>query len=244
MAHGTVKWFNPQKGFGFIEGENANQIFVHISAVEKAGLRGLATGQTVDFDVVGKNPRTAATNIRLRPQVVVPDGYETYDEVIISDTLSGSDTTTKIALFVEERFEALYNAIRNGVIDLRDISPADFELFSLRVLLNEGYEAKIVTACNAADGGVDILAFRGRLNGVTTKFAVQCKRYRGKVSAEPIRSLAGVLDKTQAHQGILMTTGTFTKPAIAEHMKSYWKITLRDHQNLITSLAELDLVKR
>ena len=52
MANGTVKWFNAQKGFGFIQPDNGGKdVFVHISAVERAGLRGLAEGQKISYEV-------------------------------------------------------------------------------------------------------------------------------------------------------------------------------------------------
>jgi CspA family cold shock protein len=53
MQNGTVKWFNAQKGFGFIQPESGGaDVFVHISAVERAGLRGLAEGQKLSYQVV------------------------------------------------------------------------------------------------------------------------------------------------------------------------------------------------
>ena len=53
MPTGTVKWFNGQKGFGFIQpDDNSNDVFVHISAVERAGLNGLNEGQKVSYEVV------------------------------------------------------------------------------------------------------------------------------------------------------------------------------------------------
>ena len=52
MATGTVKWFNPQKGFGFIQpSDGGNDVFVHISAVERAGMTTLNEGQTVSFEL-------------------------------------------------------------------------------------------------------------------------------------------------------------------------------------------------
>ena len=67
MANGTVKWFNATKGFGFIEPEGGSRdVFVHISAVERAGLTGLNDGQKVTFEVeAGRDGRESATNLAL-----------------------------------------------------------------------------------------------------------------------------------------------------------------------------------
>ena len=67
MATGTVKWFNNTKGFGFIAPDNGGKdVFVHISAVERAGLTGLADDQKVEFDLEsGRDGRESAGNIKL-----------------------------------------------------------------------------------------------------------------------------------------------------------------------------------
>ena len=65
MTQGTVKWFNSQKGFGFIQPDDGGKdVFVHISAVERAGLRGLNEGQKVSFDLVTERGKTSAGNLR------------------------------------------------------------------------------------------------------------------------------------------------------------------------------------
>ena len=67
MAKGTVKWFNPEKGYGFIEPEEGGKdAFVHISAVERAGLSTLQEGQKVSYDLVeGRGGRMAAENLKV-----------------------------------------------------------------------------------------------------------------------------------------------------------------------------------
>lgn len=67
MAKGTVKWFNATKGFGFIAPEGGKRdVFVHISAVERAGIQQLNDGQAVTFDIeAGRDGRELATNLAL-----------------------------------------------------------------------------------------------------------------------------------------------------------------------------------
>ena len=67
MNTGTVKWFNNQKGYGFIQpGNGSKDVFVHISAVERAGMRTLNDGQKVSFDIVAdrKTGKSTAENLR------------------------------------------------------------------------------------------------------------------------------------------------------------------------------------
>ena len=65
MATGIVKFFNTQKGFGFISPvDGGNDVFVHISAVEKAGMSGLNEGQKISYDVVTERGKLAAANLK------------------------------------------------------------------------------------------------------------------------------------------------------------------------------------
>ena len=65
MGKGTVKWFNAQKGFGFIQPDDGGKdVFVHISAVERAGMNGLNEGQKVSYEVANERGKDAAVNIK------------------------------------------------------------------------------------------------------------------------------------------------------------------------------------
>ncbi len=67
MAKGTVKWFNTEKGYGFIQPDDGGKdIFVHISAVQAAGLRGLQDNQPIEYDLIdGRDGRKSAGNLRV-----------------------------------------------------------------------------------------------------------------------------------------------------------------------------------
>ncbi|MCD8887825.1 cold-shock protein [Staphylococcus epidermidis] len=63
MNNGTVKWFNAEKGFGFIERENGGDVFVHFSAIVEDGYKSLEEGQSVEFDIVEGERGEQAANV-------------------------------------------------------------------------------------------------------------------------------------------------------------------------------------
>jgi CspA family cold shock protein len=66
MATGTVKWFNPAKGFGFIKPDQGNSdVFVHISALERAGIEGLNEGQRISYEIATNKGKESAANLKL-----------------------------------------------------------------------------------------------------------------------------------------------------------------------------------
>ena len=66
MNNGTVKWFNAEKGFGFIERENGGDVFVHFSAIVEDGYKSLEEGQSVEFDIVeGEHGEQAANVVKM-----------------------------------------------------------------------------------------------------------------------------------------------------------------------------------
>jgi CspA family cold shock protein len=66
MARGTVKWFDPNRGYGFIRPERGEDVFVHLSAVQASGLQTLQEGQAVEFDLEQGRKRPQAANLRPR----------------------------------------------------------------------------------------------------------------------------------------------------------------------------------
>jgi CspA family cold shock protein len=67
VASGTVKWFNPTKGYGFIQPQGGGKdVFVHISAVERAGLSSLNEGQQIEFEVVANRGKESAENLKVK----------------------------------------------------------------------------------------------------------------------------------------------------------------------------------
>jgi CspA family cold shock protein len=69
MPTGTVKWFNPTKGYGFIQpsgGGGGRDVFVHISAVERAGLSSLNEGQTVEYEIESSRGKESAVNLKIK----------------------------------------------------------------------------------------------------------------------------------------------------------------------------------
>jgi cold shock protein len=68
MASGTVKWFNGQKGYGFIQPDDgSSDVFVHVTAVERAGMGGLLEGQKISYDLeAGRNGKSSAINLQAK----------------------------------------------------------------------------------------------------------------------------------------------------------------------------------
>jgi hypothetical protein len=128
--------------------------------------------------------------------------------------------------------------------DLYAVHPGTFELIVARIFRSRGFEVEVISSWNQPDGGVDLIAARRVSGMIDLRIAVQCKRHASthRVSAEPVRSLNGVLDRFRAHRGVIATTSEFTRDAWHEVGEYFWRIELLDHQRIVSALKELGLV--
>jgi len=124
--------------------------------------------------------------------------------------------------------------------DLERVHPGTFELIVADIFASEGFEVEAVSSWNQPDGGVDLIAVKRIADNVSIRLAIQCKKIKQerRVSAEPIRSLAGVLDRFRVHAGVVATTSYFTAEAQEEARQYFWRISLRDYDNILRSLRE------
>jgi cold shock CspA family protein len=129
---------------------------------------------------------------------------------------------------------------------LRDLHPGTFEEVVATIFRQEGFITERISSWNEPDGGVDLIAVRHLSAGLHVRVAIQCKRWAQtrRISAEPLRSLAGVLDRFHAHAGVVATTGFFSEQAKEETTRYLWRISLRDYDDILASLMRLKLTQQ
>jgi len=234
LKSGKVKWFNPQKGFGFVvdSDEPHDDIFVHISSVEAAGLSFLYEGQELSFHVATREGRKAARILStIEKETLAESG------ILLAET----ELTPGTIEVLRECTSRLIYQLQKNPNDLYKMHPAAFEALLARMFEEDGYVVEFNKGWNQADGGVDIIAVRD--HGIAPyRVAIQCKRYsrENRITADPIRSLCGVLDRFKAHSGVLATTSFFTEPAIEEARNHLWRVGLRDYTDIVNGLKKLN----
>lgn len=128
--------------------------------------------------------------------------------------------------------------------DIYAVHPGTFERIVARIFQASGFEVEVISSWNQPDGGVDLIAAQRVSGMIDLRVAIQCKRHSitRRVSAEPVRSLNGVLDRFRAHLGVIATTSEFTQDAWREAGRYFWRIQLLDHQKIVAALKDLRLV--
>jgi restriction endonuclease Mrr len=225
------------RGYGFIQpdAEDLTSIFFHSKDLCGVAFDDLKCADLVTFQLAEgeKGPQA---------QLVSRAG-ET-PEVTTHHELTSKPPAVVVRALQECNAELLEYVTKNPHY-LRDVHPGTFENIVEAIYSHEGFTTERISGWNEPDGGVDLMAIRYVSPGCDIRLAIQCKRWAQsrKLSAEPLRSLAGVLDRFRAHAGVVATTGFFSDEA-REEMTSYlWRISVRDYVNILASLKRLKLTR-
>jgi cold shock CspA family protein len=206
-----------RNGFGFIRPDSGeSNYFFHASTL--LGIFGeLRCGQAVTFQVVASDR----------------GGYKAHRvELLIHVVEALQECTAGLVEYLVQHPDSL-----------RDLHPGTFENLVAEIFREEGFATERISDWNKPDGGVDLIAVRHLSPGLDIRIAIQCKRWAQprKLGAEPLRSLEGVLDRFQAHAGVVATTGLFSKKAEKERVSHFWRISWRDYYDILASLRRLRL---
>lgn len=223
------------RGFGFIKvADQQGDIFFHAKELVGVTYDELKVGDAVSYELQSVSRIPASNNIIRNGDFLRP--YEE-QRIVTSDSIEGIELQTKVTA------EFIIRLSRNP-IDLYQLNAKEFEEVIAEIYEIDGYATELLGSWNQADGGIDILAVKGDIGSFPFRMAIQCKRYahNRRVSAAPIRSLAGVLDRFHAHAGAIVTTSDFTKPAREEAKTFYWKINLMNFQGIVEALRRAELL--
>lgn len=137
--------------------------------------------------------------------------------------------------------EELMADIANNPRVLDKLHPNAFEQVIYSIYKNHGFSTERIGGWNQADGGIDLLAVERNFPSGRLTIVIQCKTSKNKISAKPIRELAGVLEAHKAHMGIVATTSEFTDRALGDAERYHWRINLLDKHKIIEMLKEIYL---
>jgi len=236
------------KDFGFIASEGQiEDIFFHSSEMVGIIFDEIEVGVVVHFDIAHFDIKGKKWLAAVKVKRNGGPHLQAEMKIITLDSLTPSDPGNTAAIeFFKSINDTLVQRLRRNPDDLYRLHPKVFEDLIVEIFKSEGYVTELIQSWNQADGGVDIIAVRRDIAGFQVRYAIQCKRYAAarKITAEPIRALAGVLDRFQAHVGVVATTSFFTKPAREEVEGHLWKISLRDFENIVAALKKLELLRQ
>lgn len=227
------------KGFGFIRPgirTDSGERDYYFHAAKLLGIRfeELRCGDVVEFELVATERGPSAHRVG---RTFGPPELTTRHELVAAPPVvvrALQECSTELVKYLTKHPEAL-----------RDLHPGAFENLVAAIFRHEGFDTERISSWNEPDGGVDLIAVRHVSPGIDVRLAIQCKRWSQarKLSAEPLRSLAGVLDRFQAHAGVVATTGLFSEEAKEEKTSYLWRISLRDYNDILASLTRLRLTQ-
>jgi CspA family cold shock protein len=232
------------KGFGFITADGLEKdLFFHSDSLVGLLFDELRAGDSVHFDTEESPKGLNAISVRR-------NGGTRQDELRVDNTFDAippDDTAGLVAIqSIKAVTDELILRLNKSPLDLYQLHPKVFEELVAEIFMSEGFTTEMIKSWNQADGGIDIIAVRRDIGGFPVRYAIQCKRYAAHrtMTADPIRALAGVLDRFHAHVGVVATTSYFTKPAREEVEAHFWRINLRDYRSIVAGLQRLALLHK
>lgn len=233
MQEGVIKTLT-DKGYGFIASESfARDYFFRSDWLHEIRFDDLRCGDPVrfDFEIWGEG-RNAVRVERAGEPIELKSSLELTAKPSAIVIRALQECTTELVQQLKKHPEVLQN-----------LHPGTFENLVAEIFRQEGFETERISGWNEPDGGVDLIAVRHLSPAVDYRLAIQCKRWAQsrRLSAEPIRMLAGVLDRFRAHAGVVATTGFFSPDAREEMTSHLWRISLRDYNDILASLDRLGL---
>lgn len=237
---GFVKTIKEQ-GFGFLAPSDgdAKDVFFHKDSLVGITFDELRVGDVLSFDYE-ENPRGGRSAVS-----VGRNGEPQFDQelLVVNSFAAQAPAAAEASPIASVRTltDDLLRRLRRNPKELSQLHSGVFEELVAEIFKSEGYETEIIGRFNQPDGGVDIIAVRREIGGMTFRCAIQCKCSGKSISAEPLRSLRGSMDRYQAPYGVLATTSFFTQPARDEVKAYLWMIGLRDYDNIVAALNRLQL---
>ncbi len=234
---GIVKWFNPDKGYGFItDNEKGRYVFVHFSAIQGGGFLTLEEGELVEFEIIGGERGLQAANVIRGNALQREEIFENKndDQVIAlqrEEIFENKNDDQVIAPVVIDINEELKIYLSRYPEKLYDLSPRKFEELIAAILKDFGFNVELTSATR--DGGKDIYAYIK--NQVTSILMfVECKKWAPTrhVGIEVVQRLYGVQQINKANKSMVVTTSYFTKQAIAECKRYENLMSLKDYFDL------------
>ncbi|HEV7570417.1 MAG TPA: restriction endonuclease [Thermoanaerobaculia bacterium] len=230
---GTVKRLTDSDS-GFISARLLEMdLFFHSNSLVGLTFDELREGDSVIFDTELIPRRRASRDTLQHGELLLPYGEQ---KIIPRKSVEEVELQNKITAEFITR-------LNQNPTDLYQLTAKDFEELIAELYRIDGYTAELLSPWNKADGGVDIVVMKSDIGSAQFRMAIQCKRHArtNRVSAPPIRSLAGVLDRFHAHAGAFVTTSDFTKPARIE-ATFFWKITLMNFESIVEMLRRAELL--
>jgi hypothetical protein len=224
---GSRDW-NMRRGNG-----KADRIDIVIDESEWLAVQ-ISPGGNVEGGVVSGNARAAAQRFRqewdLSDQIDLL--YLEADEDLFDEDES------PIAVDPKTYWDGLLAEMLSRPEQMQEMGDRKFEQFVAELLNRDGFEVRLTPQTH--DGGYDVLAMR-RLQAFELLFLVECKRYKRsrKVGVEIVRSLYGVVCEKRANAGLIVTTSTFSKPALTTTRGLGYQLALKDYHGLLEWMQRL-----